>query len=154
MDGKNPPKHPFLIEIAMKTSVDVFYFSVPCYLHCLLNPDVVVSNDEAAAFWAKIPPTNEGHFELQKSQIYGAFHHDNRKALYDTLTEGLALNGFSSHTKLAGSLSCAAKTVNNLPVLFIITANDDCSVIKVNYKAPVAPLKPLVEDCVRFILTR
>lgn len=138
----------------MKTSADVFYFSVPCYLHCLLNMDVTVSPDEATAFWAKIPPTNESSFELTKANLYGAYQSDSRASLYETLAEGLAINGIGSHTRQAGCLSCSAKTVNNLPVLFVISANDDASVLKVTYKAPVAPLKPLIEDCIRFILTR
>jgi hypothetical protein len=58
-----PPKNPFLVEVAMKTSVDVYFFSVPCYLHCLLS-EQAVSADEAAAFWQKIPPANESSFDL------------------------------------------------------------------------------------------
>lgn len=50
VDGKSPPKNPFLVEVAMKTSVDVYFFSVPCYLNCLLS-DQAVNSDEAAAFW-------------------------------------------------------------------------------------------------------
>jgi len=37
IDGKNPPTNPFMVQIAMKTGLDVFYFKVPCMLHCLIN---------------------------------------------------------------------------------------------------------------------
>ena len=37
LDGKNPPKNPFMVHVAMKTALDVFYFEVPCMLHCLIN---------------------------------------------------------------------------------------------------------------------
>lgn len=40
-DTKNPPKSPFLVEIAMKTSIDVYFFSVPCLLHCLFSETTV-----------------------------------------------------------------------------------------------------------------
>ena len=36
-DAKNPPKSNFMVQIAMKTSLDVFLFQIPCMLHCLLN---------------------------------------------------------------------------------------------------------------------
>ena len=36
---KAPPKHPFTIQIALKSSLDVFYFTVPCSLHSLISRD-------------------------------------------------------------------------------------------------------------------
>lgn len=117
LDGKSPPKNPFLIEVAMKTSVDVYFFSVPCYLHCLLSTDQNLSQEEAQAFWAKIPPANETSFELTKAQLYGAFKCDSKPALFDALSKGYSSNGFNSFQK-DGVLNVNAKTVNNLPVLF------------------------------------
>ena len=38
-DTKAPPKHPFTIQIALKSSLDVFYFTVPCSLHSLISRD-------------------------------------------------------------------------------------------------------------------
>lgn len=29
-DVKSPPKHPFALQIALKSSLDIFYFTVPC----------------------------------------------------------------------------------------------------------------------------
>jgi hypothetical protein len=41
IDTKNldkvPPKSPFMIQVAMKTSLDVFYFTLPCAVHVLIN---------------------------------------------------------------------------------------------------------------------
>ena len=37
LDMSSPPTCPFKLQTAMKCSVDVFYFEVPCMLHNLLN---------------------------------------------------------------------------------------------------------------------
>jgi hypothetical protein len=36
-DPKALPKTPFELQVALKSSLDIFYFSVPCPLHCLLS---------------------------------------------------------------------------------------------------------------------
>jgi hypothetical protein len=64
----------------------------------------------------------------------------------------MAMNGLGSQVK-SNVLSCFAKTVNNLPVLFTVSSTENAQVLKVTYKTPVAPLKALVEDCIRFMIT-
>jgi len=59
LDGKNPPKNPFMVQVAMKTAVDVFYFDIPCMLHCLVNHSKPVSEAEYATNWQKIKDTNQ-----------------------------------------------------------------------------------------------
>jgi hypothetical protein len=39
LDGKNPPKNPFMVQVAIKTSLDVFTCQIPCMLHCLFSFD-------------------------------------------------------------------------------------------------------------------
>jgi len=78
----------------MKTSVDVYFFSVPCYLNCLLNSDQPLTIEEAQAFWAKIPQANENSFEIVKSQLYSAFKCDSKQYFFDVLSKGFNLNGF------------------------------------------------------------
>ena len=48
----------------------------------------------------------------------------------------------------------AAYTINNLPLLFEIAVPDDKQGMSVVIKYTVPKLKPLVEDCVRFVLTK
>jgi len=105
------------------------------------------------SFWQKIPQANETSFEFTKSQLYAAFQHNSKQALSEALTKGLASNGFSSFAK-SGNLHFATKTTNMLPVLFFVSMADDASSIRVTYKAPVPPLKALIEDAIKFILTR
>lgn len=37
LDPKNPPKSPFLVESALNSNLDVFYFNIHCMLHCLID---------------------------------------------------------------------------------------------------------------------
>lgn len=46
LDGKKPPSNPFMVQIAMKTSLDVFLFQVPCLLTCLINPARQLTKEE------------------------------------------------------------------------------------------------------------
>ena len=47
----------------------------------------------------------------------------------------------------------SAKTVNGLPLLFEVATphNGDDKSIQITYKIPVAPLKPLLENAIKFI---
>ena len=58
-DGKNPPKNPFKVQVAMKTSLDVFFFEVPCMLQCLLNSQKQMFDAEFQQMWTKIKDTNQ-----------------------------------------------------------------------------------------------
>jgi len=42
-DTKSPPKNPFVLQIALKSSLDIFYFNVPCLLHNLIARDQKLS---------------------------------------------------------------------------------------------------------------
>lgn len=53
---KSPPKYPFSVQVAMKSSLDIFYFTIPCELHTLINRDVKLTQDEFKKFWDMITP--------------------------------------------------------------------------------------------------
>jgi hypothetical protein len=46
-----------------------------------------------------------------------------------------------------------AKTVNNLPLLLEVAAVQGSTSLNVTYRVPVAPLKPLLEDSLEYILS-
>lgn len=56
-DPKNPPKFPFLVQVAMKTNRDVFFFNVPCMLHNLLSTKEL-TKEEFKSYWSKIASDN------------------------------------------------------------------------------------------------
>ena len=53
-------------------------------------------------------------------------------------------NGFTQMGTNGEALQFGAKTVNNLPLLFEVTTQDESA--SLTYKVPVMPLKPLLED--------
>jgi AP-1 complex subunit beta-1 len=59
LDAKNPPKHPFMIQTALKSSLDVFYFEVPCMIHCLIDFAHPMTREDFKKFWEMIPKANE-----------------------------------------------------------------------------------------------
>jgi len=46
----------------MKTSLDVFYFTLPCKIHCLINRQIKLTKEDFQTNWEKINPTNEVEF--------------------------------------------------------------------------------------------
>ena len=64
LDAKNPPTHPFNIQVAMKTSLDVFYYEVQCMLHCLIDFATPMKADEFKKFWEMIGKQNEGSLSI------------------------------------------------------------------------------------------
>lgn len=59
-DTKKPPKAPFTLELALNSSLDVFYFSVTVELHSLINyavpPASRLSQDDFNRFWGMCGP--------------------------------------------------------------------------------------------------
>lgn len=100
LDGKNPPKNPFMVQIAMKTSVDVFLFQIPCMLHCLFNSSKQLTEQEYQTNWAKIKDTNVLTMQFAKSQLYGGYA--NAGDLIEALAQGVAASGFTCVSKTAG----------------------------------------------------
>lgn len=53
-DTKNPPKSPFSLQLALKSSLDVFFFNVPCLIHNLIAQENKMTKDEFKKFWDMI----------------------------------------------------------------------------------------------------
>jgi AP-1 complex subunit beta-1 len=71
LDAKNPPKHPFNAQVALKCTLDVFYFEVPCLLYCLIDSKNPMIPEEFKKFWEMIPKANE--FTLTVNSIYPGY---------------------------------------------------------------------------------
>ena len=162
-DVKNPPKHPFMLQIALKSTLDIFYFNVPCNLHCLINfaiePAQRLSQEDFRKFWDMIQADKT--FYLDASPSGSLKPYQGFKTLPNDMSTCLASNGFNLiSTNQQGSqtaLYFGSKTVNNLPLMFEVCvpaqAGGDALSFKITYKVPVLPLKPLFEDCLKFLLT-
>ena len=149
LDAKNPPTHPFKVQVAMKTSLDIFYFEVPCPLHCLIDFNSELKQEEFKKFWEMIPKQNETTFNVAK--LYTGFLKLNEGDIAGNLSQGLRASGFTSVAQVPKGpgntmLYFGAKTINNLPLLLEINAVQGASSLSVLYRVPVLPLKPMLED--------
>jgi hypothetical protein len=55
---------PLMFQIGLKTSIDLFVFSVPCMLHILLGNDGGLSKEDFKTQWKSIAPQNEMASEI------------------------------------------------------------------------------------------
>ncbi len=72
-----------MVQVAMKTGYDIFYFEVPCMLHCLLNSAKQMTEQEYQSNWQKVKDTNQLNLQLEKSQLVGCLA--NSSSPMDTL---------------------------------------------------------------------
>ena len=142
-DVKSPPKYPFTVQVALKSSLDIFYFTIPCELHTLINRDVELTQDEFKKFWDMITPDKTFTLSLGPGEMYQGL----RKMPQDMNSLILA-QGFK---QMPQNGQFGAKTVNNLPLIFEIQHNNG---IQITYKVPVLPLKPLFEMSLKYIFAQ
>ena len=71
LDAKNPPKAPFVLQVALKSSLDIFYFDVPCPLNCLVDFYNPLKPEEFKKFWEMINKDNETTLKL--GDLYGGY---------------------------------------------------------------------------------
>lgn len=164
-DVKNPPKHPFMLQVALKSTLDIFYFNVPCNLHCLINfaldPAQRLSKEDFKKFWDMIQADKQFSLEIGPAAALKPYQGFN--SLPGDMTTCLANNGFlmmaQTQKQQTGQtmLYFGSKTVNNLPLMFEVAhpaqPNGDPNSFMLTYKVPVLPLKPLFEDCLKFLLS-
>ena len=80
--------------------------------------------------------------------------------LAQLVVESMNLSGYKNQVKIRGRQDTATMcyfgswTINNLPILFEICVPDSKDNLTVVFKYPVASLRLLIDDSIRFILTR
>jgi vesicle coat complex subunit len=104
---KNPPTCPYLIQVALKCSLDVFYFQVPCLLHVLLSASPVSVT------------------QMQCQQMASSIGNKNTKSVSTSrfasspqdLKERLKANSFYHIYDEGNSMIFATQTMNNIPLV-------------------------------------
>ncbi len=122
MDAKNPPASPFKVQVAMKTSLDIYYFDVPCALHCLLDLGNPLKSEEFKKFWEMIAKSNESTYTV--TDLYPGY---TKGDICANLVTGFEENGFKVLAKVPKNdgttmLYMGARTINNLPLLLEVPA--------------------------------
>lgn len=145
LDAKNPPKSPFMIQVGLKSSYDVFYFQIECALHCMIDQKQTMAKEEFKKFWEMIPKANESSIVID--ELYGGYTQGGD--VVSNIIEGLSKNGIVNLAKTQKQetgqtmLYFGAKTINNLPLLFEVAHPANSSnnhSVQVLFKVPVLPL--------------
>jgi hypothetical protein len=111
-DMKNPPSCPYLIQTALKCSLDVFYFQIPCLLHILLSSTPIsVTQVQCQQMASSISVKNS-------ITIVSPRFADCAKDLKNRLSS----NSFYHIYDDGAIMVFASSTVNNLPVLVRVSA--------------------------------
>ena len=106
-DMKNPPTCPYLIQVALKCSLDVFYFQVPCLLQVLLSASPVsVTQMQCQQMASSIG--NKNTVKVITSRFAGSTQ---------DLKTRLKANSFYHIFDEGSSMVFATQTVNNIPLV-------------------------------------
>ncbi len=119
-----------------------------------------MTQDEFKKFWGMIKPQNETTLDIDK--IHASYLGADEEGIPERIVEGLALNGIANLAKIQKQDSgqtmmyFGAKTVNNLPLLFEVAHphNGNKESVKILFKVPVLPLKPLLQEALLFIFIK
>lgn len=105
----NPPATPFIIQMAIKSSLDIFYFQTPCMLSSLLTAEGQLSPQDHVSKWNSIPVSNEFQHSIPKLHT----DYSNMQAVKTRLQA----NYIHSSYDHAGSLFVSCKLLNGMLVL-------------------------------------
>ena len=148
-DAKNPPKHPFKVQVAMKTNRDVFYFTVPCMVHNLINLSRKMTDADFQKTWGAITPVNTTELQFSLSSLRREYT-ESMSGASEAIRVGMKESLFESLASNGNVLSFGAFTVNMLSMMCQVTVSDEVSVV-LKYQVP--PLKALLQESVTYILT-
>ena len=112
-DMKNPPSCPYMVQTALKCSLDVFYFQVPCLLHVLFSSEQV--NVTQAQCQQMINSINAKNSKTVTSSRFANSP--------DELKSRLKSNSLYFIYEEGGTLIFATSTINNIPVLIRISVS-------------------------------
>merc|ERR1712032_907688 len=134
-----PPSNPLFLQIAIKNSLDVYYFNIPFDLRVVLVEDSAFSRDQFTELWQRVGPAGEqavtGNVEKALTPDYvktrlalDNVHYVAQRPIPDT---GNVL------------VYVSAMTVSNCPVLGEISVSSNSLALKIAVRTETPALAPL-----------
>ena len=77
----------------MKSSFDIFFFEIPCMIHCLIDSNNKVEKGDFQKFWEMIPKANELVLDIELHSVYS------QGLLDEQIIKGFELNGILNLAK-------------------------------------------------------
>eukprot|EP01017_Pseudomicrothorax_dubius_P036123 TRINITY_DN5143_c0_g1_i8.p1 TRINITY_DN5143_c0_g1~~TRINITY_DN5143_c0_g1_i8.p1 ORF type:complete len:930 (-),score=303.67 TRINITY_DN5143_c0_g1_i8:123-2912(-) len=139
-----PPAMPFRIQVALKTSVDVFIFHVPVSLSIFLVPAAPLSQQAYMEYCARpqlVKTQNALKCPLSRDELVAKFKSNN-------------LNFVMSRTNPAGieMISFSSQTANEMIITLDTILNPAEGLLQVSYSVPHPSLQPLFFQALGFII--
>ena len=136
-----PPQSPFNVQIAVKCSLDVFFFDAQCLLHVLLDSSQgPMDQNSLAQIWNSMPIKNS--FSIQSDSLS---NQEQLKSVFEANSLLLCASDATSST-------FSGTTLNKIPVVAKITLVT--GTLSVECCTPVPQLNPLFQECVQFFLSK
>ena len=147
--SSDPPQVPFIVQMAMKCSADVFYFQTPIMLSCLMLESGELSREEYKDKWKAIPDANEfGHVIQQVHPSY-----QSTDALKTRLTQNNIF--FIAERQNEGEVVqyYSVKLANGQCILCETRAQPSLTQLNVSCRPEESYLAPLFIQAVNFLVS-
>jgi len=144
-----PPSVPFIVQMAVKSSLDIFYFQTPCMLTVLLSESGLLGKEEFKNTWQQIQEDLEFSHDLQSIHKAHSDAQKVRKRLEDNFIFYVAGKENESG-ETAMYFSC--RDLKGEPLVSEVRVPSPVSQVQVTCKTSVSSLGPLFIQAVNFLL--
>jgi len=134
------PTNPLFLQVAIKNSLDIFYFNVPFDLPVVLREAPALGRDEFMQLWQKVGDARQSTTSVNCPVRLNADHVKARLA-FDNI-QFVAQRQVDPSTLL---LYVSCSTVNQVVVTAEVAVNSSSSTLKVGVRTETVSLVPLVE---------
>jgi len=141
-----PPSMPLYLEVAVKTSVDVFYFSVGYDLSAVLANDGAVSQDIFRDIWGRVPPEQKARTVGQLSQRV------NPEQVIGRMRQYFCYFVAQREAQDSVYMYFSAMTINRLEVYMELGLQRDGTGVQLLTCSKAPPLVPLVQAYISEVL--
>lgn len=142
--NNQPPTNPLVLMVAIKNSLDVFYFNVGMDLPALLVEGSALSRDGFTEVWQRVGEARESRIQVNSERPLNADAARSRLALDNV--QYVAQRQVDDQTTL---IYTSATTTNNIVILASVTVSSASSSITVATRTETPVLIPLFEAAVK-----
>ncbi|CAE7216563.1 BETAC-AD [Symbiodinium natans] len=140
LNSNTPPSHPLLLQVAIKTSLDIFYFHVQFDLSAVLLENAALSRDEFTPVWQRVGEAGQKVYSISIDRPLDVESVKSRLSLDNV--HYVAQRQVDDGSVL---LYTSAQTLNNCTVLSEVTVSPGSNSIKVATRTETQVLVPLYE---------
>jgi len=149
LSSNTAPTNPLFLQVAIKNSLDIFYFNVPFDLPVALNEAPALGREQFSEIWQRVGEARQHSIDLNASGSLSV----------DSVRSRLALDNVqyvAQRQSPDGNLTymyTSATTTNNCAILAEVWVSQQNSIVKIVTRTETPVLVPLFEAAVSKRLT-